>query len=49
MTQAQAEPHGRIRFGCPTGMVAEISGLTSSFLIRYPQVRLRLVAIDRSR
>jgi DNA-binding transcriptional LysR family regulator len=47
VTQAQAEPHGRIRFSCPTGMVAEIFGLTSSFLIRYPKVRLQLVAIDR--
>ena len=47
VTQAQAEPHGRIRFSCPTGMVAEISALTSSFLIRYPKVRLQLIAIDR--
>ena len=47
VTQAQAEPHGRIRFSCPTGMVAEMSGLISSFLIRYPKVRLQLVAIDR--
>ncbi|MBR0993403.1 LysR family transcriptional regulator [Bradyrhizobium japonicum] len=47
VTQAQAEPHGRIRFSCPTGMVGEISGLVSSFLARYPKVRLQLVAIDR--
>jgi DNA-binding transcriptional LysR family regulator len=47
VTQAQSEPHGRIRFSCPTGMVAEISGLVSSFLTRYPKVRLQLVAIDR--
>ena len=25
--QAQAEPHGRIRFSCPTGMVEPITGL----------------------
>jgi DNA-binding transcriptional LysR family regulator len=47
VAEVQAEPHGRIRFSCPTGMVAEISGLTSSFLARYPKVRLQLVAVDR--
>ncbi|WP_245661854.1 LysR family transcriptional regulator [Sphingomonas pruni] len=45
--QAQAEPHGRIRFSCPTGMIEPISGLISSFLLRYPKVRLQLVATDR--
>jgi len=46
--QAQAEPHGRIRFSCPTGMVEPISGLVSSFLARYPKVHLQLVATDRA-
>ncbi len=46
--QAQAEPHGRIRFSCPTGMVEPISSLVSSFLARYPKVRLQLVATDRA-
>ncbi|ACB95115.1 LysR family transcriptional regulator [Beijerinckia indica] len=46
--QAQAEPHGRIRFSCPTGMLEPISGLISSFLVRYPKVRLQLVATDRA-
>lgn len=45
--QAQAEPHGRIRFSCPTGMIEPISDLISSFLDRYPKVRLQLVATDR--
>jgi DNA-binding transcriptional LysR family regulator len=45
--QAQAEPHGRIRFSCPTGMIEPIAGLISSFLLRYPKVRLQLVATDR--
>ncbi|WP_182566101.1 LysR family transcriptional regulator [Rhizobium leguminosarum] len=48
VAQAQAEPHGRIRFSCPTGMVAPISGLISSFLLRFPKVRLQLVATDRA-
>jgi len=46
--QAQAEPHGRIRFSCPTGMLAPISGLISSFLAKYPKVRLQLLATDRA-
>ncbi|MEV4934167.1 LysR family transcriptional regulator [Sphingobium sp. LMA1-1-1.1] len=46
--EAQAEPHGRIRFSCPTGMVEPISGLISAFLTRYPKVRLQFVATDRA-
>lgn len=45
--QALAEPHGRIRFSCPTGMVAPVSGLITSFLARYPKVQLQLIATDR--
>ncbi len=45
--QAQAEPHGRIRFSCPTGMLQPMAGLLASFLVRYPKVRLQLVATDR--
>ncbi len=33
--QAQAEPHGRIRFSCPTGILEPISGLIATFLARY--------------
>lgn len=48
VVQAQAEPHGRIRFSCPTGMIEPISDLITSFLARYPKVRLQLVATDRA-
>jgi DNA-binding transcriptional LysR family regulator len=48
VVRVQAEPYGRIRFSCPTGMLQPISGLISSFLIRYPKVRLQLVATDRA-
>jgi DNA-binding transcriptional LysR family regulator len=48
VVQAQAEPHGRIRFSCPTGMLQPISGALSSFLARYPKVRLQLIATDRA-
>ena len=45
--QSQSEPRGLIRFSCPTGMVEVVSGLTRSFLERYPGMRLQLVAADR--
>ncbi|MGO6949653.1 LysR family transcriptional regulator [Rhizobium johnstonii] len=48
VAQAQAEPGGRVRFSCPTGMVTLIGGLISSFLIRFPKVRFQLVATDRA-
>ena len=46
--EAQAEPHGRIRFSCPTGMIEPISGLIGTFLAKYPKVRLQLIATDRA-
>ena len=48
VAQARTEPHGRIRFSCPTGMLQPTSGLVSSFLVRYPKVRLQLIATDRA-
>jgi DNA-binding transcriptional LysR family regulator len=45
--QAQAEPHGRVRFSCPTGMIAMVSDLITSFAARYSKVRLQIVATDR--
>lgn len=47
VTQARAEPHGLIRFSCPTGMVEVISGLVQDFLRQYPKVALQLLAADR--
>ena len=47
VVQAQADPHGRIRFSCPTGMIGPVSGMITSFLARYPKVRVQLVATDR--
>ena len=46
--QAQAEPHGRIRFSCPTGMIEAMTGSVATFLAKYPKVRLQLVATDRA-
>lgn len=42
-----AEPHGVIRFSCPTGMLDIISDLVQIYLKRYTRVRIQLVAIDR--
>ena len=47
VAEAQSEPHGRIRFSCPTGMIEVISDLVQSYLHRYPKVRLQLLATDR--
>lgn len=44
---ARSEPHGLIRFSCPTGMIELVSGLTGDFLQQYPKVRLQLLATDR--
>jgi DNA-binding transcriptional LysR family regulator len=46
--EAQAEPHGRVRFSCPTGLVELISSFLPTFLARYPKVGLQLIATDRS-
>ena len=47
VTQAQSEPHGRIRFSCPTGLVEIISSPVQEYLHRYPKVHLHLVATDK--
>lgn len=46
--QATTAPHGRVRFSCPTGMIEPLSELISSFLTRFPRVRLELVATDHA-
>jgi DNA-binding transcriptional LysR family regulator len=48
VAEAQTEPHGRIRFSCPTGMVEVIAAIVPPFLTRYPKVRLQILASDRS-
>ena len=48
VAEAQSEPHGLIRFSCPTGLIESISGVIAGYLARYPRVRLQLVATDRA-
>ncbi|NKJ42243.1 LysR family transcriptional regulator [Novosphingobium sp. SG720] len=48
VAEAQAEPHGRVRFSCPTGLVEILSEILPGFLARHPRVRLQLVATDRA-
>ncbi|MGT2480894.1 LysR family transcriptional regulator [Methylobacterium oryzae CBMB20] len=47
VAEAQAEPHGRIRMSCPTGLAAIVAARVRGFLVRYPKVRLQLVVTDR--
>ncbi len=47
VAEAQSEPHGLIRFSCPTGLIEVVADPVSAFLERYPRVRLQLVATDR--
>jgi len=44
---AQSEPHGRVRFSCPTGLVEILMQILPGFMARYPRVHLQLIAIDR--
>jgi DNA-binding transcriptional LysR family regulator len=48
VAEAQSEPHGRIRLSCPTGLTEVVSASLRGFLIRYPKVRLQLIATDRA-
>ncbi len=48
VAEAKSEPHGGVRFSCPTGMVEVISSIMPPFLTRFPKVRLHIVAADRS-
>jgi DNA-binding transcriptional LysR family regulator len=48
VAQAQAEPYGRVRFSCPTGLFEALSSSLPGFLSRYPKVHLQVVAINRA-
>lgn len=48
IAEAQAEPHGLVRFSCPTGLVEVISAVLPAFMNRYPKVKLQIIAIDRA-
>lgn len=45
---AHAEPRGLIRFSCPTGLIEVVQPIVADFLVRYPRVRLQLLAMDRA-
>lgn len=46
--EAKSEPHGLIRFSCPTGLVETLSATLPQFLARFPKVRLQVIAVDRA-
>jgi len=47
VASAQAEPHGLVRFACPTGLLETLGAPITAFLARYPRVRLHVLAVDR--
>ena len=47
VAEAKVEPHGRVRFSCPSGLVEVIQPDLPAFLNRYPRVKLQMLAIDR--
>lgn len=47
IAEAQSEPHGLVRFSCPTGLIEVISEVVQRYLQLYPKVQLQLVATDR--
>jgi DNA-binding transcriptional LysR family regulator len=48
IVNAHAEPHGLVRFSCPTGMVEVVADTLMAYMRRYPKVRLQIVAVDRA-
>ncbi len=48
VAEALGEPHGRVRFSCPTGLVDLLAPSLPAFLERYPKVRLQVIAVDRA-
>jgi DNA-binding transcriptional LysR family regulator len=47
VAEAKSEPHGRVRFSCPTGLVGTLSASLPAFLVRFPKVKLQVLALDR--
>jgi DNA-binding transcriptional LysR family regulator len=47
VAEAQGEPHGRVRFSCPAGLVETLSPALPAFLARHPKVKLQVIAVDR--
>jgi DNA-binding transcriptional LysR family regulator len=43
----QGEPHGRVRFACPIGLMEPLAPLIAGFLARHARVRLQVVATNR--
>ena len=43
----QGEPRGTVRFSCPIGLMEPIGQILPSFMMRYPQVKLQVMATNR--
>jgi DNA-binding transcriptional LysR family regulator len=47
VAEAKAEPHGIVRFSCPTGLIEAIARILPEFMLRHPRIRLQVVATNR--
>ncbi|EYF06149.1 LysR family transcriptional regulator [Chondromyces apiculatus] len=47
VAEAQGEPHGQVRFSCPTGLLELVSRPLTELMTKYPRVKLHVVATNR--
>jgi DNA-binding transcriptional LysR family regulator len=47
VAEAKAEPHGIVRFSCPTALIGAITRILPEFMLRHPRIRLQVVATNR--
>ncbi len=48
IAETKGEPHGLVRFSCPTGMMEVIEEMVPGFLVRFPRVRVQVIATNRA-
>ncbi|MGO6902059.1 LysR family transcriptional regulator, partial [Rhizobium ruizarguesonis] len=48
VTEAQSDPQGVVRMGCPLALVdISVGGILPEFLERYPKIKLQIIGSDR--
>ncbi|EJZ21891.1 LysR substrate-binding domain-containing protein [Rhizobium sp. Pop5] len=48
VSEAQSDPQGVVRMGCPLGLVdISVGGILPEFLERYPKIKLQIIGSDR--
>ena len=48
VAEVLGEPRGTVRCSCPLGLIETLSPTFASFLLRFPQATLQVVALDRA-